>query len=233
MSIPKIIWQINKEPYDQLPNHIRIMTDTWKESGWDYRYMSNQEAAEYIEKSCGLKFREMYEYIEMPSCKSDFWRYIVLYMFGGLYVDIDTVCLKPIESWINLEAELNVCEERFEEIGHTTYGPWLVATPQKSRFALKMIRKMEDFIVWAMKDQRPVTPDDVGPKAWTEAIQNMIDDSVNLIHVPGNVHHYMGNISWSDMSGRTPENLIWGVDNYNMKFTNEGYNSVGREITWG
>jgi hypothetical protein len=28
------------------------------------------------------------------------FRYIVLQTFGGVYSDIDTVCLKPISSWI-------------------------------------------------------------------------------------------------------------------------------------
>lgn len=233
MSIPHIIWQINKEPYDQLPSYLRIMTDTWKETGWDYSYMSNDQASEFIGAAFGSMYKTMYDYIEMPSCKSDFWRYFVLYMYGGLYVDIDTVCLQPIESWLDTSADLNVCKENFKEFGHTTYGPWLVACPPKSRFAFAMINKMSELITEAMDNQMPINPDHVGPKAWTEVLQDMIDDTVNFIHVPDNVLHYMGNTSWSDSSGRTPESAIWGLDNYSVKFFNEGYNSVGDEITWG
>lgn len=38
--------------------------------------------------------------LPLPIHKSDVFRYMVLQTFGGIYSDIDTVCLKPVSSWI-------------------------------------------------------------------------------------------------------------------------------------
>lgn len=40
--------------------------------------------------------------------KADFFRYLILFARGGVYTDIDTVSLKPIDEWIsNNEKYLN------------------------------------------------------------------------------------------------------------------------------
>jgi len=40
-------------------------------------------------------------YRELPLIsKIDFWRYLVMYIEGGLYVDSDVSCLKPVSEWL-------------------------------------------------------------------------------------------------------------------------------------
>merc|ERR1711939_86269 len=36
---------------------------------------------------------------KVPVMQSDFWRYAILASEGGIYSDLDTVCLKPISQW--------------------------------------------------------------------------------------------------------------------------------------
>ena len=43
---------------------------------------------------------------------ANMWSYMVLNSFGGLYVDIDTVCKKPINYWLNNSFDL-VCSTEF------------------------------------------------------------------------------------------------------------------------
>lgn len=33
--------------------------------------------------------------------KADFWRYAVMYVYGGLYADIDAISVKPIDEWLD------------------------------------------------------------------------------------------------------------------------------------
>jgi mannosyltransferase OCH1-like enzyme len=35
--------------------------------------------------------------------RSDFWRYAVIYMHGGIYGDIDTWCKRPVQQWLPAE----------------------------------------------------------------------------------------------------------------------------------
>lgn len=234
MQIPKIIWQTSKEPYEELPEYLRIMTQTWKDMNpeWEYRYVTNQEGGEWISQIYGSLYKSMYDYISVPFCKADYWRYLVLKMNGGLYVDIDTVCLKPIEEWVNMDAEMNVGIESFHEFNRDTYTQWLIACTPGNKYINTMIHDMRTYILQCMKDNRDVSPNETGPGPWSVALDDH-EEKPNFIEVQDNVHHYVGNSSWSDMSGKTVEHAIWGVEKHNVKLFNEGYNSIGKELIWG
>lgn len=236
MKIPKIIWQTSKEPYDQLPDYLKIMSQTWKDMNpeWEYRYVTNHEAGLWIDEVYGSLYKKIYDYITVPFCKADFWRYLALKQFGGLYVDIDTVCLKPIETWIDEDSLMNVGIEEFPEFGMPTYTQWLIACTPGNKFMNRMIQNMRSLCLETMDRGIPISPDETGPGTWTHALNHFDDGKeLNIIEVGGNVHHYVGNSSWSDMSGKTMESVIWGLDKHNVKLLNEGYNSIGKEIIWG
>ena len=40
--------------------------------------------------------------------KADIWRYCVIYKNGGLYTDLDTTCVIPIERWLPPDAEFTL-----------------------------------------------------------------------------------------------------------------------------
>jgi mannosyltransferase OCH1-like enzyme len=235
MQIPKIIWQTSAEPYEELPEYIRIMTETWKEMNpeWDYQYVTNHDAGQWILDTYGTLYKDMYDYITVPFCKADFWRYLVLKINGGLYVDIDTVCLEPIDSWIDSESQINLCTEWFEEFGKETYGQWLIACTPGNKFINSMISDMRAFIAEAKAHQIPISPSQTGPGPWTDAINEVKESGgLNLIDIGGKVHHYVGNSSWSDSSGHTMESTIWDIKKHDAKLLNVGYNSIGDEKLW-
>lgn len=234
MQIPKIIWQTSKEPFNELPDYLRTMAQTWQEINpdWEYHYVTNHDAGEWILKTYGAKYKEMYDYIDIPFCKADFWRYLVLRMYGGLYVDIDTVCLQPIESWVDLNSMMNVGEEWFPEFGETTYTQWLIATTPGNKFMNGMLTEMRIGIASMMEEGSGVTPTQTGPGPWTITLNELNDNDINIIQVPGNVHHYVGNSSWSDVSGHTMESAIWDIKNHDVKILDSGYNSIGDEKLW-
>lgn len=41
-----------------------------------------------------------YKNLPIGAMKADLWRYLILYTYGGVYSDIDSVCNRPIDSWI-------------------------------------------------------------------------------------------------------------------------------------
>ena len=43
----------------------------------------------------------MYKSVPIPVMKADIWRLLVVYTFGGVYCDVDVMCVEPISYWLN------------------------------------------------------------------------------------------------------------------------------------
>ena len=43
--------------------------------------------------------------------RGDLWRYMVIYIYGGVYADLDTECWEPISVWMKDEYDMIVCPE--------------------------------------------------------------------------------------------------------------------------
>lgn len=100
--IPKIIWQTYECEYQDLPNYIKEFTYTWinKNPDWEYRYMSGKQREIFILDNFGNEWLDIYNSYPYRIMKSDIWRYMVLYVYGGFYVDLDTKCIDPIIKWL-------------------------------------------------------------------------------------------------------------------------------------
>lgn len=96
MDVPKIIWQTHNYEFDDLPIHLKQVTQNWKNlnPGWEYRYFSHNQRLESIKQYDIL----LESYLKQdPVTQSDIWRYIVTYEHGGVYADMDSVCIKPLD----------------------------------------------------------------------------------------------------------------------------------------
>ena len=100
MNVPKIIWQTHNYEFDELPDHLKMITQTWinLNPGWDYRYVSHTEREEIVKKY--PKSFKHYQTIE-PIFQADVWRNIVTYEHGGVYADMDSICIKPLDYLLN------------------------------------------------------------------------------------------------------------------------------------
>jgi mannosyltransferase OCH1-like enzyme len=87
--IPKIIHQIWTQGCDKVPEKYRKYQDKWKnKSGYKYICWDDKSIKELIKKF-DKSLLEVYNYFELPQQRSDLGRYIILYLFGGFYIDID------------------------------------------------------------------------------------------------------------------------------------------------
>jgi len=92
MSIPKIIHQIWIGPK---PKPTKFM-DTWKEKNPDFEYICWSE--EEIEKrQFVFKCQEKIDEIEEINGKADILRWEILYKYGGVFLDADSICIEPID----------------------------------------------------------------------------------------------------------------------------------------
>jgi alpha 1,6-mannosyltransferase len=100
--IPKKIWQTYKVPYDELPEYAKEASSTWisLNRGWGYKYYSDIEAGKFVKKEYGDEWYDIWSNVRVGVMKADLWRYMIVYRYGGMYSDLDTICKIPIDSWL-------------------------------------------------------------------------------------------------------------------------------------
>ena len=97
-QIPKTIHQIWLG--GQLPEKYKRYTESWLKinSSWDYKLWGDADV-----ESLHMKNKKVFDATSNLGMKSDIMRYEILNKFGGVYVDTDFECLKPLDdlSYLN------------------------------------------------------------------------------------------------------------------------------------
>jgi mannosyltransferase OCH1-like enzyme len=90
--IPKILWQTHECKYEDLPDLYKSNSMTWRNNfpDWEYRYHSAEDRENFI-KQYYPELLFLYQFIKPGIYKADFWRYLVIYEFGGMYADMDSI----------------------------------------------------------------------------------------------------------------------------------------------
>ena len=98
--IPKIIWQTHEWKYEDLPENFRGTLKTWKNLNpeWEHRYVDAKQRAEDVKKYDQNLYR--YYMLANKITQADIWRYIIIYTNGGVYADMDSICIKPLDYMI-------------------------------------------------------------------------------------------------------------------------------------
>lgn len=87
-SLPDVFEKYRQEWISYTPNFKHILFDDKEIRDFIIKYFPN-----YLKKFDSFTFN-----IE----KVDFFRYAILYVLGGVYADLDTHPIKPIDKWVNL-----------------------------------------------------------------------------------------------------------------------------------
>jgi mannosyltransferase OCH1-like enzyme len=97
LMIPKIIHQTWK--HSELPIQYRHFRRSWRQRNpsYQHRFYDDSECLRTVE-TYFPEYVSLYTSISLPIQRADIFRYLVMYQFGGFYADIDTTCLRPLES---------------------------------------------------------------------------------------------------------------------------------------
>ncbi|KAH6653668.1 hypothetical protein BKA67DRAFT_519121 [Truncatella angustata] len=107
--IPPKIWQIllpHPDNPDTSPLDAKNLVDTpsWlvQNPGYGYILLGQKEADDFVNAhfSADAKVLEAWRALKDPAVKSDLLRYLMLFIEGGVYTDVDTEALKPIDVWV-------------------------------------------------------------------------------------------------------------------------------------
>lgn len=138
--IPKIIWQTHNYLYEDLPKSLEKCSKTWVNlnPGWEYRYTNHLERDSFIKSN----YPELYNFYlkSNPITQADVWRMCVMYSFGGVYADMDSVCSKPLDYMLSdyQDYEL-ITEPRYNE---KDVNIAYFASAPKSKILAKVIKSM-------------------------------------------------------------------------------------------
>ena len=101
----------------------------YKNKGYNYFFYNNSDRDRFMQQKAVLinnKIWEAYNKLPIQVMKADLWRYCIVYMYGGIYADCDTICLKnPVI--FNTNALLTIVPEN-----DTHLCQWVFSAPSKS-----------------------------------------------------------------------------------------------------
>ena len=103
-DFPLKIWQTAKTSVAGQDPGTQSSIQSWIEQNPNHRYeMVTDGGIEiYVAKTFAHKPEIIHDFLALqdPVLRADLVRYLILYGDGGVYTDLDTVCLRPFESWI-------------------------------------------------------------------------------------------------------------------------------------
>lgn len=101
-SIPSILYQTWET--HELSEGMAKARDTWLTANPDFQHiLHDAEERRALVSEFGDKPLRAYDLLPHGAFKADLWRYCVLYKTGGVYADIDSLCLVPLNDYLRTE----------------------------------------------------------------------------------------------------------------------------------
>jgi hypothetical protein len=189
--IPRAIFQTYKSMEEVEKSEIRKQSmQSWKKfesDGYSYTFFDDKRMHRYMEEEWKGPVEECYRHLQMMVMKADLWRYCILYQYGGIYADMDTICMtSPLVLLGNNSSRKFVVALEYDE---TLLCQWVFASAPGHPILGRVIQK----IVEREKEWRGKPwPNEhhihflTGPSVFTEAFDDylhsllQIDDSITI-----------------------------------------------------
>lgn len=96
VQIPRIIWMLWFQGEQNAPPLVEASFKSWKEfnPNWEIRVLDEKSIDTYLDMPTFAKNVS-------PNHKANILRLLLLYKYGGIWADATTLCLKPLDDWID------------------------------------------------------------------------------------------------------------------------------------
>lgn len=130
--VPRIIHQTYFEELSKTkyPNMSRLV-ESFKRSGWDYRFYSDEDAQNFLSTHFPAEVREAYDALRPGAFKADLFRYCALLIHGGVYADVDIMLESSLDHSIPNSVGFVV---PVDEPGIEAKRPCCVSAPRRHVF---------------------------------------------------------------------------------------------------
>lgn len=91
--IPKNIFQTHKSlEYTNSKKNVKEAIQSWKQvNDFNYYFFTNEQCKQFMVEHFDERTNEAYDKCPFPVMKADMWRYCVIFIYGGIYADSDTI----------------------------------------------------------------------------------------------------------------------------------------------
>jgi mannosyltransferase OCH1-like enzyme len=167
MKIPKVIYQTWKtkklhENCEKIRQNIQNLNPDYQMILYDDDDMEN-----FIKNNFNEYIYNCYSKLNVGAAKADFWRYCILYKNGGVYLDIDSEILRPLNELINEDDECIITREGNKGI----FNNWIMIFNKEHPILIETIYKCcHNIINKTSNDIGRLT----GPCVFTESINKII-----------------------------------------------------------
>ena len=120
--IPKILWQTYKTKFPPKVSENCIKSWLNNNPGYEWYYFDDERCERFISDHFTQEFVDMYKSLPYGVMKSDAWRIAILYVYGGIYADLDTICIVPADEWIKDYSFVASVETTNGTIGNFTFA---------------------------------------------------------------------------------------------------------------
>jgi len=186
--IPKVIYQTWKtKNLSEIKDNDHIKSiQSIKKYNENYKHIiyDDNDCHEFI-KNNYPEYYESYVKLKLPVQKADLWRYLIIYKYGGFYMDMDCICVKKLDDFqipseynavnnlLIIEEEL-IRDDKFDKIEcYSQYAQyWFGATPYHP-IILSCILKVISNIQENKKFNYTIDNQTIfltGPVPWSKAI---------------------------------------------------------------
>lgn len=208
--IEKNIFQMWKVPVTdpEFPN--KDLVANWKNENPTYKYnlYTDAEIHDILETHFSNTVPEVVEAFDlMPNkiIQSDFSRYLLIFLFGGVYSDIDTDLKKPVDNWfdsdrnvgfvVSIEEDMNVENWEHYMTRRIQFEQWTFKAKARHPILKKLIAKIVETTFNAAKNNKlqayykdfkgvdRCSSIDImewtGPVVWTDTVYNHLNSLEN------------------------------------------------------
>jgi hypothetical protein len=121
INIPKNIYACYKTK--NVPNYVR---DDWINLNPDYNFIlyDDDDCRSFLKENFGQDHVNLFNFLRDGAIKADFWRICILYMYGGVYVDVDVRPHVPIKDFMEYGTTFLTCGS----ISENEVNPHLIIT---------------------------------------------------------------------------------------------------------
>lgn len=96
-TIPKLLWQTNYTKKVTLPVYINYIWNRMLAPTFEYRLFSDEDCLTYVKQHFDGPVADAYARLQVGAARADFWRVLVLWREGGVYLDVDAALCWPPE----------------------------------------------------------------------------------------------------------------------------------------
>ena len=112
------------------------LSETWTNLNPNYAYFLYDDylCDEFIKKHFDNRVYNSYVRLIPGAFKADLWRYCILYIYGGVYVDMDTICMNPIDTFLNENIEfmtpIDLNPPNYNTGTHNLFNAFIASIPK-------------------------------------------------------------------------------------------------------